>query len=96
MHLTKNVKSLLENTLDSDIKKIIYFLSDGEKNQDEIVSIGKVGAGTISRYWNEWSKLGLGDLVPVKRGNRFKRIFNPEDFRIEIPKIFGKERGNKN
>lgn len=83
----KDVKAVLDNTLNTDIKKIIYYLSDGINNQDDIVRIGKVGAGSVSNNWNEWEKLGIGELIPVKRGTRFKRSFNPIDFGIIIPKI---------
>lgn len=82
-----DVKAVLEGTLNTDIKKIIYYLSDGINNQDDIVKIGKVGAGSVSNNWNEWEKLGIGELIPVKRGTRFKRSFNPVDFGIDIPKI---------
>lgn len=82
-----DVKTVLESALNTDIKKIIYYLSDGINNQDDIVRIGKVGAGSVSNNWNEWEKLGIGELIPVKRGTRFKRSFNPIDFGMNIPKM---------
>lgn len=88
----KDVKLVLENHLDSDIKKIIYSLSDGNKTQDDIIAIGKVSAGSVSKYWIEWSKIGLGDLIPVRRGKRFRRAFELEYFGIEVPKVSKKVR----
>ncbi len=90
-----DVKKILESTLDSEIKRTIYYLSDGENNQDDIVDKGNVGAGTVSKYWKEWEKIGIGESIPVKRGTRFKRIFALEDFGIEIPKIELKKKENE-
>lgn len=81
-----NIKKMLESVLDSENKRIIYYLSDGKNGQDEIVEKGKVAAGSVSKYWHEWEKLGIGEQIPIKRGKRFKRSFNPDDFNIEIPK----------
>jgi len=86
-----NIKKMLESVLDADNKRIIFYLSDGKNNQDEIVEKGKVAAGSVSKYWQEWEKLGIGEQIPVKRGKRFKRLFNPEDFGIKIPE---RVRGN--
>lgn len=76
---------MLEIVLDTENKKIVYYLSNGENNQDEIIAKGKVGAGSISRYWNEWEKLGIGESIPVRRGKRFKAAFNLENFGL-LPK----------
>ena len=81
----ENIKKMLENILDSENKRIVYHLSNGENNQDEIVAKGKVGAGSISRYWNEWEKMGIGESIPVKRGKRFKGSFDLNNFGL-LPK----------
>lgn len=90
-----NIKKMLESTLDSENKIIIYYLSDGKNGQDEIVEKGKVAAGSVSKYWKEWEKLGIGEPIPVKRGMRFKKSFEPEDFGIEIPKKIRSEKNVK-
>jgi hypothetical protein len=86
----ENIKKMLDNVLNSENKKMIYHLSDGENNQDEIVSKGKVAAGSISKYWNEWEKLGIGESIPVKRGKRFKGTFDLNTFGL-LPKSEQKE-----
>jgi len=85
-----SIKSMLESVLDSENKRAIYHLSNGENNQDDIVTKGKVGAGSISRYWNEWEKLGIGESIPVKRGKRFKGTFDLNNFGL-LPKSEQKE-----
>ena len=81
----KHVKNMLESILDSEKKKIVYFLSDGKNNQDKIIAKGNVGAGSVFRYWREWEKLGIGDSIPVGRGWRFKAAFDLNDFGL-LPK----------
>lgn len=81
----ENIKNMLETVLDSENKRTVYYLSNGENNQDEIIAKGKVGAGSISRYWNEWEKLGIGESIPVKRGKRFKGTFDLNNFGL-LPK----------
>jgi hypothetical protein len=84
----KGVKEQLDSALETDQKKTVYQLSDGSKG---IIEIGKVagipGTSTIFRYWKSWSKLGLGDYIAVKGGDRFKRFFDLEDLGIEVPEI---------
>ena len=81
----KEVKGVLTSALDTDQKKIVYQLSDGSKG---IVEIGKAAGisstATISRYWKSWARLGLGDYLAVKGGDRFKRAFDLEDLGIEV------------
>ena len=81
----ENIKKMLENVLDSENKRIVYYYSDGKNNQDEIIVKGKVSAGSISRFWNEWEKLGIGESIPVKRGKRFKSAFDLSNFGL-LPK----------
>lgn len=81
----ENIKKMLDDVLNSENKKMIYHLSNGKNNQDEIVTKGKVAAGSISKYWNEWEKLGIGESIPVKRGKRFKGTFDLNNFGL-LPK----------
>ena len=84
----KGVKEVLNAALDTEQKKIAYHLSDGSRG---IVEIGKAAGisstATISRYWKSWSKLGLGDFVAVRGGDRFKRAFDLEDLGIDVPQL---------
>ena len=82
----KEVKDVLTSALDTDQKKIVYQHSDGSRGIAEIgKAAGISSTSTISRYWKSWSRLGLGDYVAVKGGDRFKRAFDLEDVGIEVP-----------
>ena len=90
----KNVKSILESTLDSESKKTIYFLSDGKNGQNEIVDKGHVGSNSVSKCWNEWEKLGIGELISIQGGKRFKAIFDLNNFGLLPESIQTKEKNN--
>jgi hypothetical protein len=81
----KEVKEVLNSVLDTDQKKLVYQLSDGSKGMIEVgKAAGIASTATISRYWKSWLKLGLGENVSVKGGERFRRAFDLEDFGIEV------------
>jgi len=80
----QTVKTTLETNLDTDSKKLIYKLSDGNSSSTEIIKKAKASSATITKYWQEWEKLGLGENISVKGGNRFIRNFDPEDFGIDV------------
>jgi hypothetical protein len=84
----KEVKSVLDAVLDNIQKKQVYQLSDGSRG---IIEIGKLtgisSTVTIWRYWRNWLKLGLGETVSAKGGERFKRSFDLEELGFEIPSV---------
>ena len=83
----KEVKNTLVNTLDTESKRLVYHLSDGTRGTVEIAKLAGIGSNsTVADMWQLWSKLGMGENIPVKGGQRFKRTFDLEDFGIEIPK----------
>ncbi|MCH7517148.1 MAG: hypothetical protein IIB08_08550 [Bacteroidetes bacterium] len=63
-----DVKKMLESVLDVENKRVIYYLSNGENNQDQIVEKGNVAAGSVSKYWREWEKLGINPCKKNKLG----------------------------
>jgi hypothetical protein len=84
----KEVKEVLNSVLDTDQKKLVYQLSDGSKGMIEVgKAAGIASTATISRYWKSWLKLGLGENVSVKGGERFRRAFDLEDFSIEVSQL---------
>lgn len=90
----KQVKPELEAQLNSDPKKIIYMLSDGVNSSYDIAK--KIGnesiRRSISNYWNEWEKAGIGESIPAQGGgNRFRHSFELGDFGIEVPEITKQE-----
>lgn len=81
----KEVKTILTSALDTDQKRTVYQMSDGSKG---IIDIGKAvgikSTATIFRFWKQWTKLGLGDSIPVAGGQRFRRSFDLEDFGFDV------------
>ena len=79
------MKTILTSALDTDQKRTVYQMSDGSKG---IVDIGKAvgikSTATIFKFWKQWTKLGLGDSIPVAGGQRFKRSFDLEDFGFDV------------
>jgi len=83
----KEVKNTLINVLDSDEKKISYHQSDGTRGMSEVAKLaGLKSKQPVEDMWDAWLKISLGENVPVKGGNRFKRSFDLEEFGIKVPK----------
>lgn len=82
----EKVQSILTKALDTPEKRIVYHLSDG-KTTREINAICGVSIGTVSTYWNSWNRLGLMKTISVKRGDRFIKGFDLEDYGIKMPEI---------
>jgi len=83
----KDVKQILESTLDNDEKKVIYQYSEGNRGILNFKDISNLGKTSIARYWKQWSQIGIVDMVNVKGGFRAVKNFNLEDFGICIPEI---------
>lgn len=81
----KEVKGILISTLDTDQKKLMYHLSDGEKGSVEIANAANTSDRTVRRYWESWVRLGIVESMKVRGGERYKKTFNLEDFGIEVP-----------
>lgn len=90
----KQVKDVLNSILDTDIKKMVYQLSDGKIGSTEVIKKGKSSPKSVSKYWNQWPKLGIGESVSAKGGKRFKRSFDLEDFDL-LPKQMKKQTKSK-
>lgn len=81
------VKEVLLNVLNDDIKKLIYHFSDGKSSSRKMTEKVPVGHSTIVKYWNDWAKSNIVEPIPVRGGGtRYKKMFNLEDFGIELPK----------
>ena len=84
----KEVKQVLIETLDSDTKKLIYHHSNGIRGTQDFKDVANVKRiATISDCWRDWKRLGILEGVPVKGGERGRKLFNLEDFEIPIPEI---------
>jgi hypothetical protein len=81
----KEVREVLATTLDTDQKKLIYHLSDGNRGSVEIAALAKASDRTVRRYWESWARRGIVDATRVRGGERYGKSFDPEDFGIRIP-----------
>lgn len=83
----KEVKAVLSFALDSETKKVIYHLSDGEKGSVEIAKASGVSDATVRSHWKSWSKFGIVEAFKVGRGQRYRKAFELGDFGIEVPQL---------
>jgi hypothetical protein len=81
----KEVKTILTSALDTDQKRTVYQMSDGSKGIADIgKAVGIKSTATVFKFWKQWTKLGLGESIPVKGGERFKRSFDLRDFGFDV------------
>jgi transposase len=81
----KEVKSVLASALDNDQKKLVYHLSDGNNGSVEVAQQSGVSDSTVRSYWKQWSKVGIVEAMKVRRGDRYKKAFDLEDFGMDVP-----------
>ena len=81
----KEVKAVLIGALDTEQKRLIYHLSDGNKGSVEIAKAAGTSDTTVRRYWASWARQGIVESLRVRGGERYKKSFELEDFGIEIP-----------
>ena len=82
----RNVKDVLVDVLTDDLSKIIYHCSDGRSSR-EIAQKVSVSHVTVVRYWRKWARVGIVEPIKVAGGTRYRKMFNLEDFGIEVPEI---------
>lgn len=89
--------SLLEN-LRTDVDKLVYELSDGNRSTREIASMISRGGRsvthvTVSNMWRKWAILNL--VMLAERRGRYRRIYPLESMGIEVPSLemIAEERG---
>ena len=91
----EKVRDVLTTALDTPEKKTVYHLSDGSTVQ-EIESKCSLSDSQISRYQKRWYNLGLMKKERARgRGDRHVKVFDLEDFGIEIPKVVSKVSSQK-
>jgi len=81
-HATK--EKMLE-ILDTDDKKIVYELSDGERSRRDLTKYVSVSGKTISNWWNDWFDSGLVVQTEKYEGGRYKRLCSLTKMGIRIP-----------
>jgi predicted transcriptional regulator len=80
----QKVKQVLEVTLDSDVKKLIYEMSNGLSSPEIAQAVG-VAEHTVRNYWKDWSIIGIVEIHPEFK-KRFCRVFSLREIGIESPK----------
>jgi len=81
----KEVKNVLVAALDTEQKRLIYHLSDGNRASIEIAKLTGISDTTVRRHWASWARQGIVESLRVRGGERYKKSFELEDFGIEVP-----------
>lgn len=81
------IKEVLEKTLNSDEKRYVYNLMDGEKTVAAIQELTGVNVRFISEWGQEWEKLGIveTDSNANVRGRR-RKLFDLSLYGIPVNK----------
>lgn len=87
----ENVRNELRRVLDTDKKRLVYSLSNGEKTSREIAKVSGVSDFTVRNWWSEWFTNGIVDPKRVRGGTRYVKSFNLEKFGLILPEL-GKTR----
>jgi len=82
-----SVKDVLEKTLKSPEKLVVYSLSDGKNKIRDIRDKTGVSFGAIQSWWKSWYKVGIAEEIPSGRGTRAVALFDLAEFEIEIPTL---------
>ena len=89
----REVRNILLTALDTEQKRLIYHLSDGNRGSVEIAKAANVGDSTVRRYWGLWARQGIVELLKVRGGERYKKSFELEDFGFIIPQVKTEKKG---
>ncbi|RLA83548.1 MAG: hypothetical protein DRG31_06045 [Deltaproteobacteria bacterium] len=82
----RNVKDVLTEMLTDDLSKLIYHYSDGRSSR-EVAQRVPVSHVTVLRYWRKWARVGVVEPIKVSGRTRYRKMFELEDFGIEMPEI---------
>ena len=81
------VKQTLEAALDTEQKRVVYQLLDGNKTVAEIEKISGANPRFISEWGQEWEKIGIVKRETPGRKAKRKWLFNLTTFGIDVPEI---------
>jgi len=84
------IRKTIVDHLRSDIDKLVYELSDGNRSTREIASmVSRVGRDishvTVANMWKKWAILNL--VMPAQRRGRYERLISLESIGIEVPQL---------
>lgn len=80
------VKQTLETVLDSDEKRLVYHLTDGQRGVKEIQRLTGVNVRFISEWGQEWERIGIA--IPSRASEikgRRQKVFDLAAFGISAP-----------
>jgi len=87
----QQLRTILTQTLKTDLEMLIYELSNGERSAREVATLAGVKSHvTILNYWRKWSKLGIVEPSEKRKG-RFRRICSLEEVGLTVPPGIVKE-----
>jgi transposase len=80
------LRQILLDTLETDVEKLVYEFTDGERSRYDIAKEIGIPDSTVRNWWESWYNLGI--LEPSgKRKGRPQKIMSLEDMGIEVPEI---------
>lgn len=80
----QQLKQILNQNLKDSDAKVAYQLSDGAMGLHDIEKYVEIKSSSIYKLWKNWARMGLGEFIPVKGGERFKRAFDLEEIGIDV------------
>jgi len=84
------VKDTLLTELQDKKSILVYHLSDGKSSREIAKKVG-ITHPTVLNYWKKWSRIPLVEPIVVGGKVRYRKMFELEDFGIEIPNMQKKE-----
>ena len=82
------IKDLLQATLDSEHKVLVYHLLDGTRTTKDIQQLTGVNVRYVSEWGQEWERIGIVESDPISgRKGRRRRVFDLSTFGIPFPEI---------
>lgn len=79
------IKEILETALDTDQKRLVYDLLDGDKKMVTIQQLSGVNISNISQWGQEWEKIGI--VEPGTRKGRRRKCFELSMFGLSAPEV---------
>jgi predicted ArsR family transcriptional regulator len=79
------LREVLLKELDSDVKKLAYEMTDGEKSRRDIASTLGISDDNVQKWWQRWYELAIVRPSKSFKG-RPQHIVSLEDVGIKLPK----------
>jgi len=90
----QSVKTILETALDTEQKRLVYHLLDGERTVTSIQELTGVNISYISQWGQEWEKVGIVE-TGTRKGRR-QKSFDLSIYGLSVPEAPEKDRTNDN